>query len=106
MSKHCREDDQNCRIYRASLKGMYIFKFGSIVQPVLWPANRKPLAELLGSILAPQDKPFSESLYMCKLQCKLVARISDMGNATWKHPEQKFAPFHAECNYAGLYPER
>ena len=84
---------------------MYNFKFGSIVQPVLWPAN-KPLAELLGSILAPQDKPFSESLYMCKLQCKHVARISDMGNANRKHPEQKFALIHAECNYAGLYPER
>ena len=41
-------------LYRASLKGMYVFKFGGIVQP--------PLTDDSGSILAAQDKPFSEAL--------------------------------------------
>ena len=42
-------------LYRASLKGMYVFKFGGIVQP--------PLTDDSGSILAAQDKPFSEALF-------------------------------------------
>ena len=50
---------------RASLKGMYVFKFGGIVQPELWHLERKPSAchgRFRLNSLATQDKPFSEAL--------------------------------------------
>ena len=51
--------------YRASLKGMFVFKFGSIVRPVPRPADRQLIGhswKVQPNSLATQDMSWSEAL--------------------------------------------
>lgn len=56
-------------LYRASLKGMYVFKFDCILRPV---SRHQPLTEDSIWILATQDQPVSGALYSFLLKLNFL----------------------------------